>query len=226
LSLTADAYRIDITNRVALSETLTAANVQTFLANQGFTGIGAARFFINGVDTKTKGVDVVTHYALPFEAAGKFDFTLTANFNDTDVTRVPKTNALSQLNPAPVLFARVNVLTYEQGAPRNKFGFQSNWQLARVGATLRLTRYGSWMQPGPTAATDAHAGTATLVDLEGRVNLTESLRLDVGADNLFDQYPDPFPAALDPNGNAPFSNYSPFGRSGRFVYGRLSYDFK
>jgi iron complex outermembrane receptor protein len=26
-------------------------------------------------------------------------------------------------------------------------------------------------------------------------------------------------------GNTPFSNFSPFGRSGRFVYGRLSYNF-
>jgi iron complex outermembrane recepter protein len=40
---------------------------------------------------------------------------------------------------------------------------------------------------------------------------------------VFDQYPDPFPASLNTTGNAPFSNYSPFGRSGRYVYARLNY---
>ena len=37
--------------------------------------------------------------------------------------------------------------------------------------------------------------------------------------------PENFTPALNTTGNAPFSNYSPFGRSGRFVYGRMSYLF-
>ena len=51
---------------------------------QGFIGVGGGRFFINGVDTETEGVDVVVNW--PVEtASGRFDFTFTANFNDTDV---------------------------------------------------------------------------------------------------------------------------------------------
>jgi iron complex outermembrane receptor protein len=46
-----------------------------------------------------------------------------------------------------------------------------------------------------------------------------------GAENLFDEYPDPTPPVVNATGTAAFSNYSPFGRSGRFIYGRLSYDF-
>ena len=63
----------------------------------------------------------------------------------------------------------------------------------------------------------------TLVDLEGRYAFTKKLSLAVGADNVFDQYPDAYPANLNTTGNAPYSNYSPFGRSGRFVYARLNY---
>lgn len=65
----------------------------------------------------------------------------------------------------------------------------------------------------------------TLVDLEGRFAFTSHLNLALGAENLFDQYPDPNPPVANPTGTTAFSNYSPFGRSGRFVYGRLSYDF-
>jgi iron complex outermembrane receptor protein len=225
LSLTVDAYRIDITNRIVLSENLTQANVRNYLTSLGFIGIGGGRFFINGVDTTTKGVDVVAHYPLPSEAIGKLDFTLTANFNTTDVTKVPKTQQLSALNPAPVLFDRINILTFEEGNPRNKFGFNTNWQLAKFGATLTVTRYGSYVTPGTTAALDFHDDPTTLVDLEARFAAMEHLNVAVGADNLFDQYPGEIPPALNTTGNAPFSNYSPFGRAGRFIYGRMTYDF-
>jgi iron complex outermembrane receptor protein len=63
------------------------------------------------------------------------------------------------------------------------------------------------------------------VDLEVRFDLTEMIRIAVGAENLTDEYPDPFQVARNTTGNTPYSNYSPFGRSGRFVYGRLSVNF-
>jgi iron complex outermembrane receptor protein len=63
------------------------------------------------------------------------------------------------------------------------------------------------------------------VDLEARIDVVEHLRFAIGADNLFDKYPEPFPPVLNSTGNAPFSNYAPFGRSGRFLYGRLTYSF-
>jgi iron complex outermembrane recepter protein len=64
-----------------------------------------------------------------------------------------------------------------------------------------------------------------LLDLEARFGLWDSLRVAIGADNVLDEYPDRTVPALNTTGNTPFSNYSAFGRSGRFVYGRLTYEF-
>ena len=64
LSITIDAYRIDIDDRIVLSENLTQANVRDYLTSLGFIGIGGGRFFINGVDTTTEGVDIVVNYPL------------------------------------------------------------------------------------------------------------------------------------------------------------------
>ncbi|MEY2721383.1 MAG: hypothetical protein RL597_828, partial [Pseudomonadota bacterium] len=61
-SLTLDAYKIELENRIVLSENLTSTGVRTFLTSQGFVGIGGGRFFINGVDTTTEGLDVVFNY--------------------------------------------------------------------------------------------------------------------------------------------------------------------
>ncbi|MFN3585077.1 TonB-dependent receptor plug domain-containing protein [Phenylobacterium sp.] len=225
LNITIDAYRIEVEDRIVLSENLTQTNVRNYLISQGFVGIGGGRFFINGVDTTTKGVDIVANYKLRTDTAGEFNFTAAANFNSTDVTKVPTTAQLSALNPAPVLFDRVNVLTFEEGTPDSKLSGSVDWQMGPFGATVRATRYGSVLSPGTTAAQDLKLDSATLLDLEARWSVTEQVRLTLGADNVFDEYPTKTPAALNTTSNTPFSNYSPFGRSGRYVYGRVSYSW-
>jgi len=230
LSLTIDAYWINIDNRIVLSENLGAGTsasdraVQTFLLGKGFPG-AAGRFFINGVDTETNGVDIVLNYPLVTETAGKFDITATANFNDTKVKRIPATPQLTALNPAPTLFGRVNVLTFESGNPENKFSVSTTWTMDKFGATLRATRYGDALSPGGSAATDFVLTAKTLVDLEARYQLTDNIKFAVGADNVLDEYPDALPPSLNSTGATSFSNYSPFGRSGRFIYGRVTFGF-
>lgn len=229
LTLTVDAYRIYIDDRIVLSENLTSPEVRAFLSSQGFIGAGGGRFFINGVDTTTEGVDVVLNYPLSTDAAGRFDFTLTANFNSTDVTRVTAIPQLTVLPTPPVLFNRFNVLSYEEGQPKDKFGASINWSLSRFSATLRATRYGEVLSPDQSTvqnpALDVTLSPTTLVDLETRWSLTDQIRLALGADNITDEYPDELPFANNTNGTTTFSNFSPFGRSGRFVYGRVTYSF-
>jgi iron complex outermembrane recepter protein len=225
LTITVDAYRIDIDDRIVLSENLTSTDVLNYLSGLGFVGVGGGRFFINGVDTETEGVDIVLNYPLSTAALGRFDFTLTANFNSTDVTRVPSTPQLTALPTPPVLFSRFNVLTYEEGTPQDKYAAAINWNLRGWGATLRATRYGEVLSPDPNPALDFTLSPKTLIDLEARIGLTDRIRLALGADNLTDEYPDENPPGINTTGTTSFSNYSPFGRSGRFVYGRVSYTF-
>ncbi|QNA87301.1 TonB-dependent receptor [Massilia sp. Dwa41.01b] len=225
VSITIDAYRIKIRDRIVLSENLLQTNVAAYIASQGFIGVTGGRFFINGVDTTTDGVDIVMNWPIAAGTAGRFDATLAANFNRTEVTKVPVTAQLAALNPAPVLFDRANVIAIEEGQPRSKLSANLNWKLGPLGATFRATRYGKTMTPGTTPAADFPLAARTVVDLEARYAVTPKLTLALGADNLFDQYPETLPPALNPSGNTPFSNYSPFGRSGRFVYARANYGF-
>jgi len=221
-SFTVDAFQIKIRDRIVLSENLIQDNVRNYLVSQGFDNVGA-RFFINGVNTTTRGVDVVASYPWSSAYAGKFDFTLAGNYTKTEVTKVPETAQLQALSPAPALFGRVNVLTFEHGTPKTKFTASLNHSLGAWSGTLRATRYGKVMAPGTKPADDFWMTPKTLVDIEGRYKITSRLTAALGAENLFDQYPDAYPASLNSTGNAPFSNYSPFGRSGRFVYARLNY---
>lgn len=81
------------------------------------------------------------------------------------------------------------------------------------------------MTPGTTAAFDFQLGAQTTGDLEARYAFTRQLTLALGAENLFDQYPETLPPALNTTGNTLLSNYSPFGRSGRLVYLRANDGF-
>jgi iron complex outermembrane receptor protein len=231
-SLTIDAYRITIDDRVVLSENLGAGSsaadlaVQRYLLGLGFPGV-SARFFINGVDTVTKGVDVVFNYPIVMDNGGRLDITATGNFNETTVTRVPAIPP-SVVSPTPPLFARGNILTFERGQPEDKFSLSGSWSKGDFGFTARATRYGEVLAPqnAPTlAAPDFLMQAKTLVDLEARYNFGDRLKFAVGADNVFDVYPDPLPPGLNGTGATSFSNLSPFGRSGRFVYGRVTVGF-
>jgi iron complex outermembrane receptor protein len=228
--LTVDAYQIDIDNRIVLSENIQGVNggtpTQQAIYNllQPF-GVTTARFFVNGVDTTSKGVDVVARYRLDAEAAGRFDLTLAANYNQTDVNKVPTTNTLSGLPVPPPLFARVNILTYEQGTPDHKFVASGDWSNGPWGATLRGTAYGSVLIPNATPALDYKSGAKTVWDAEARYTFLKDVTWALGVNNLFDEYPEQAPAPVNTTGVVAFPSYSPFGFNGRFLYTRLSYSW-
>ena len=220
--LTLDAYRIDITNQIALSENLqgpAGSAIANFL--QPF-GVSAARFFLNGVDTTTDGVDIVGRYRLPTDSLGDFNFTVAANFNNIEVTRFPtRTTTID----STTLFGRTRIKTLEDGTPHEKVSASADWSLGPWGATAKATYYGETINPAAntTGEDDVSSGTNTLIDLELRYEVREGVDLAVGADNLFDEYPDYTPARLlNTNGAVAYPSYSPFGVNGRYVYGRIS----
>jgi iron complex outermembrane receptor protein len=229
--LTVDAYRIDVDNRIVLSETLTGSataaagtNARVIFDLLSPFGASAGRFFTNGVDTETTGIDVVARYRIVDEQAGTFDLTAAGNINKLDVTRTPSTTVL----PTPTsLFARQATLRFEEGTPERKLTLQGDWSKNQWGATLRTTLYDNVLSPGSAAdgSGDWRTGAQGIVDLEARYRFDAGLTVSLGADNLFDQYPDQVPPNLNTSGGNPWSSFSPFGFNGRFLYGRVAYNW-
>ncbi len=228
--LTVDGYKIDVKDRIVLSETLTGSptaapgtNARTIYDLLAPYGATAARFFINGVDTETVGVDVVARYRIVDDQAGTFDLTAAGNYNDVEVTKTPITKT-SILPTQTSLFARQATLRFEDGTPKHKLTLQGDWNREAWGATVRTTFYGDVLSPGTAAdgSSDNHTGARGLVDLEARYTFPIGLTASVGADNVFDVYPRQIIPSQNTTSAAPFSSFSPFGFNGRFVYGRLA----
>ena len=199
------------------------AAIQALLTPFGVTG---ARFFLNGVNTTTSGVDVVGRYRTT-QDFGRFDFTLAGNFNNTEVTRTPAVPSNLAIAPSgDFLFDRSSRLSFEQGTPEQKIVASVDWSLGDFGATLRGTSYDSVLVANNNATLDYETGDALLLDLEGRYTLPFGVALAVGVNNLTDEYPTATPININgATGSVGYPSYSPYGFNGRFFYGRLSYSF-
>ena len=146
-----------------------------------------------------------------------------------------------------MLFGRVEGLRFTDGQPRDKIVLTGEGTIGPIGITARSTRYGRVISPGavnsptdPTSLTalgpdDLILSPKWISDLELRVKPFERMTFAVGANNLFDVYPDRTPIGNRPAAVGgqypvadyylPYSGFSPFGFNGRFLYGRVAVTF-
>ena len=243
LSITADYYNIKINDRITLTENLQGTDVVALLTTAGVTGVSSARFFINGIDTKTSGLDVVASYRLPDFGLGQFRVSVGYNLNNTKITDRRVFSGFT----AQRLFARQESYRLTDGQPKNKLNVGLDWDYDNFGITLRTNRYGEVFLPSSfsTPANNNNIALAPgavpgdiflspkwVTDLEFRFKPVESVSVAFGANNILDTYPDRLPfGTVDGvnyglnNSFLPYSSQSPFGFSGRFLYGRVSVDF-
>jgi len=222
--VTIDGYYIRLKDQLGLSENISSSFSPEVAALLAPFNVSAARFFINGLASHTEGIDAVGHYRLDSVSAGTFDFTLAANVNKTKVTRVP--TSTSVLNPAPTLFARNRLLTLTEGTPGEKVAGAVDWARGVWGATGRVTYYGDVNQPGTSLINDVHTGQHAITDLEVRYQPHRGPQAAIGVQNLFDVYPRAETDAQNgASGVVGFPFYSPFGFNGRYIYGRIGFNW-
>ncbi len=226
LTATIDYYYIKIDDRVVLSSNFTN-NIATFLSSQGFPGIGGGRYFTNAVDTRTQGADVTARYNWKFANGDRLNLTGAFNYNQTRVTYIKPTpaNVLAVTNGTPI-FDRQSQLRFEQGTPRQTYTMGATYDLRKMFTfTAREVRYGSVLSPGTTAPTDQWLGAKWLTDIEVAYHWNTRLTFAIGANNVFDVYPDKNNAANNTSGINEYSSFSPFGFNGGFYYTRATFKF-
>jgi iron complex outermembrane receptor protein len=227
-SLSVDYYNIEIDDRIVLSNNLSGEGIEALLVG---TGANRARFFLNAIDSETSGVDVVASYNTDIQNWGDIAFNAGFNYNKNEVTDIIDPPAV--LAGAGVdqgnLFSDVELRRFEVGSPKTKLNLSAVWSMDEWHATLRTTRYGETQEPSSDPATNEVLPEKWVTDLDVGYDVTENLTLTLGANNLFDVYPDTTRELVEDVGTFsrlfPYSGFSPFGFSGRFVYGKVSVTF-
>lgn len=227
-SLTVDAYQIKIDDRILLSSNVSLRGntaAQAVLSDLGLTGVDSFRYFTNAADTRTRGVDVVGTYTIPF-AASALNLSASYGYSKTDVQKLDASpSALTDLGITTPLVARDEIGRLEDSFPKDKAILSANWKATHWDLGLTATRYGSFtVRNSSTAARDQTYDAKWIVDASASYKPTEQWTLTLGADNLLDTYPDKTTnLANSTYGMFPYSNYSPFGFNGAYVYGRIRY---
>lgn len=256
LTMTLDAYSITIRNRIVQSGQINGFNsnknvivspsvLQALTAN-GVT-IDPAIFasssgsvyvvsFVNGLDTRTQGADFVATYASDYGDYGRVDWSLSGNYNSTRILRVAPPP--SNVAPSVVLFDQPAQTTLKDTTPKWRFTAGALWTMGRLSVNLRESFYGSsyqYQQDPVGAFYDAiKVNKAFITDLEVGYQVVGPVRLAVGANNLFNKYPNRELASYRQgqfNTNASgyasslYPNFSPYGINGGYYYGRVTVTF-
>ena len=248
--VTLDAYQIDISDRIVKSSTLTGAPVQAILTPLGFSNLSSAQYFTNAVDTRTQGVDFVLDYAQSFDGAGSVRWSATYAANRTRITHIIANPAvLSGFGTGFQLFGPLAQRQLTESTPKDRLALAADWTLSRWRVHAVETRYGSYLEP-VTNTLDGHFGPKWLTDLDVTFEVNRALSVSVGANNLFNVYPqrqssafvaalatdttltsapgykaDPTAYGIPTNGDDLYGTNSPFGLNGGFYYARVGVKF-
>jgi len=225
LSLSVDLYQIDIQDRILFSSNLVLpSSLQQTLAAQGVV-VGAARYFTNAVDTRTRGVDVLANWRSGAWSWGQTDLSLGYNYNKNTVLRVADNPALLTANRL-TLIDRQTIGRATVASPRDKLSLALNHEIGALGLRLNATRYGEFTVPQNNQSLDQVYSPAWVLDL-GLDYRIGGWRYSLGLDNLTDRYPDKVTSAgnLNSNGILPYSNFSPFGFNGRQAYAKAAFSW-
>jgi len=224
--------------------------VYNALAGRGVSLADASSYsginiFTNGADTRTRGVEGTANYSSDFGEFGRVDWSLGANYNDTKVTNV-------RAVPPAVYVAGINyellntngVDALSTATPRVKIIGNALWTFGKLSLNLRETFYGSTSEytsfdgtgdPGANGRTLLHTGFTGISDINVGYKITSMVRLDFGANNLFNIKAPTMPNAVHgvndirpADGskvyNAPLSQ-TPWGINGGYYYAKATLAF-
>lgn len=228
LNLTLDGYFVKIDDRVALTGSFSSSSSEEIAEILDEANAGSATFFVNGIDTETKGVDVIlTHNAQI--GTGSLKTSLAANFTETQVTDV-KIPPLLQ-GAASSFFNREEQNRFEDAMPQSKINLALVYSIGRFTAYLTNVRFGEVY--GRTDNTDADGNlidqkfdAKIITDLSLGFDITDNINLTIGANNLLDVYPDENRSEFRSNERFVYSRrVSQFGFNGGFYFARLNLTF-
>lgn len=216
LSGSFDVYQIEVSDRFSQSATFTvtpAIRQQLIAAGvpgaETFTGVS---FFTNDFDTRTRGVDLATSYAWQL-AQGRLQLTASYNFNDTEVTSGSLVNSESQR------------VVFEESIPKHNAAASATYGWGSFKLVGRARYYGEWTDSSGNTTGDIFQefGGITFIDLLFGYDITPNVTLALGAENVFDEYPDE--ATNQANRGLIYSRNAPYDTDGGQYYLRLDTRF-
>jgi iron complex outermembrane recepter protein len=208
LSVTIDYYSITIKDRIVYSSSINSNDkllaipttelgriLKGASVGAGNFDLASVQFFINGVKTKTSGIDLVANYKNIALGSGKLGINLAGNYTtNNEIVGVPNDPAAIKSAGASILSKQI-ISLLEEGRPKYKAVLGFDYSLKKFGVSLNNTLF------GPTKFQDLDNGgsimnnikqvfkTAVVTDLNFGYNFTDKVSFNVGINNLLNVLP-------------------------------------
>ncbi len=208
LSVTIDYYSIEIRDRIVYSSSINSddkllATPTTELGRilkgnsvgAGNFDLASVQFFINGVKTKTSGIDVVANYKNLVLGAGKMGINFAANFTtNNELVGTPNDPPAIKSAGASILNRQI-ISLLEEGRPQYKAVLGFDYSLKKFGVSLNNTLF------GPTKFQDLDNGgsqmnnikqvfeSAIVTDLNLGYSFTDKVSFNLGINNILNVLP-------------------------------------
>jgi iron complex outermembrane receptor protein len=269
-TFTIDAYNIDIRDRIVFSSqyarerTSTGALVATGVVNQILNTVdpnaqvNSVQFFTNAITTNTAGLDVVLTNRFNLGTRSNLLLTVAGNLNKTIVRSIKGSDKIeSDPTLKAKLFDRLERSRFESSVPKNKLNITANYTINKLSFVARTVRFGevtflNAVDPNIPANNlpvelDQTFSPKWITDFSINYSPGKALTLTIGANNIFDIYPDKlyinprnnannlsgiatdsYSGSLDNTSNGRFlypRAVSQFGFNGRYVYTKMAVTF-
>jgi iron complex outermembrane recepter protein len=256
MSATLDVYQITVTNRIVGTgaiygsvngvPTAAAGAVNAAIAANGnqldpqvvATGSTGINLFANGIDTRTRGADLVFNFPVDY-VIGKIDWSVGATYNDTSITKLPAGPA--QLAGAQ-LYDATAISDLTTATPKYIVNLGALWTYGKYTVNLLEKIYGpssEWENDDGDNPKNipvyfkSSIGVSPITNLDLAYQVQDHLKLSIGAVNLFNKFPNHLNGELlaryashdDTSAVFDYSSWSPYGIDGGFYYARATFTF-
>ena len=219
-----DTYQIDIDDRISRTAFFFGEEVTRILAEAGHPGYTYAAYFVNAVDTRTRGVDVTGSYGIALQRYGRIGLSLALNVTDSDVREIKATPR--QLAATGQQLLDTNTLTaLIAGQPDSTLVLGLSHTFERISWQVRAHRYGHYRWSNAELGLQQTFATQWTVDFHVAARIHQRATLSLGVHNLLDSYPETWVISQHFGGRPKFSGFSPEGQDGAFWFAALHVDW-
>ena len=213
LSFTLDYYSIIIKDRIVYSSSISsndpASTLGKILAN---AGVKTIQFFINGIETKTQGLDFVANYKNINIGSGKMSLNLAGNYTiANEIVGSPNDPSAIKDGGSTILNTQIKSLLTES-RPKYKIVGGADYHIKQFSVNLNGTLFGKTkFQDLDNGGSDMENikqvfTPAVVTDLNIGYDITKKVNFSFTVNNLFNVLPKWNLEAINANGQTVLNN--------------------
>jgi iron complex outermembrane recepter protein len=217
-NLTVDYYNIEVKDRIILGDLINF-------------GTGGQAFFVNGIGSRTEGIDFVAGYKNIPLGPGKLAINASGNYTTVNRTAGPINNPASVNALGKSVFSDIQRALLFTSRPKFKYIFGGDYEIGKFGFSLNNTVFGPTEFKNDGMSNDLRIKflTKMVTDLGINYSATEKLTLALNVNNLLNVLPEWEFVAENANGQAIINNPAAIKEQTNLItfngrYSQMTYD--